>query len=74
MSVPFHSDKHQYVGGNQPRLDALDKVTGAAVYVHDIAIPGMLFGRVKTSPHAHALIKRIDVTRASKCPACARCS
>lgn len=68
MSVPFHSDKHQYVGGNQPRLDALDKVTGAAVYVHDIAIPGMLFGRVKTSPHAHALIKRIDVTRAQQVP------
>ena len=29
MTVPFHSDKHQYVGGNEERLDAVDKVTGA---------------------------------------------
>jgi CO/xanthine dehydrogenase Mo-binding subunit len=64
MTVPFHSDKHRYVGGNGERLDGLDKVTGAAVYVQDMTVAGMLRARVKTSPHAHARIVRIDTTKA----------
>ncbi|HQK16721.1 MAG TPA: hypothetical protein PLJ27_04645, partial [Polyangiaceae bacterium] len=66
MTVPFHSDKHQYVGGNEERLDAVDKVTGAASYVHEMAIAGMLHGRMKVSPHAHARIKRVDTSKAEK--------
>ena len=64
MSVPFQSDKHQYVGGSGPRLDAVDKVTGAAMYAQDLAVSGMLFGRLKVSPYAHARIKSIDATKA----------
>jgi len=64
MTIPLHSDKHQYVGGNGPRLDAIDKVTGAAMYVPDIIVPGMLYARMKVSPHAHARIVRIDTSRA----------
>jgi CO/xanthine dehydrogenase Mo-binding subunit len=64
MTVPFHSDKHQYVGGNSPRGDALDKVTGAALYAHEMSIAGMLHGRMKLSPHAHARIVRVDTTKA----------
>ena len=60
MTVPFHSDKHQYVGGNGPRLDATDKVTGAATYTQDIEVAGMLYARMKVSPHAHARIARVD--------------
>ena len=66
MSVPYKSDKHQYVGGNGERLDAIDKVTGAAVYAHEMVVPGMLYGRIKVSPYAHARIKRVDTSKAEK--------
>ncbi|MFW5739487.1 MAG: xanthine dehydrogenase family protein molybdopterin-binding subunit, partial [Myxococcota bacterium] len=68
MTVPFKSDKHQYVGGNGERLDAIDKVTGAALYAHEMVIPGMLYGRMKVSPHAHARIKRVDTSKAEAVP------
>jgi CO/xanthine dehydrogenase Mo-binding subunit len=68
MTVPFHSDKHRYVGASTERPDALDKVTGAAVYVQDMALPGMLVGRMVTSPHAHARIVRVETARAEAVP------
>ena len=64
MTVPFSSEKHQYVGGNGPRLDAVDKVTGAGIYTQDLLLPGMLHARMKVSPHAHARIVRIDTSKA----------
>ncbi len=59
---------HQYVGGNHPRQDALDKVTGEAAYVHDMELPGMLWARLKTSPHARARIVSIDTAKARALP------
>ncbi len=64
MTVPFQSDKHQYVGGSGERLDAVDKVTGTARYAHEMVVPGMLHGRLAVSPHAHARIKRVDTSKA----------
>jgi aerobic carbon-monoxide dehydrogenase large subunit len=46
-----------------PRL-----VSGEGRYIDDFSRPGMLFMSVVRSPHAHALIKSIDVTAASKGP------
>lgn len=47
-----------------PRVDALDKVTGAALYSADIVLPRMLHGRVLRSPYPHAMIRRLDVSKA----------
>jgi carbon-monoxide dehydrogenase large subunit len=59
----------RYVGKSVPRLDAFDKVTGAAEYTDDVAFgPGLLYGRVLRSPHGHALIKRIDASKALAVP------
>ncbi len=52
------------VGQNISRIDALDKVTGRGVYVGDLKMPGMLYGKVLRSPFAHARIKRIDRRKA----------
>jgi len=57
-----------YVGGSVNRVDAVAKVTGSAVYVHDMTLPGMLHARILTSPHASARIKRIDITKALAMP------
>jgi carbon-monoxide dehydrogenase large subunit len=52
-----------------PRIDALEKVTGEAVFTDDLQFgPGLLHGRVVRSPHPHALIKRVDVSKALALP------
>ncbi|MBV8904839.1 MAG: xanthine dehydrogenase family protein molybdopterin-binding subunit [Acidobacteriia bacterium] len=52
------------VGHASPRIDALQRVTGAATYTGDRRLPGMLYARVLRSPHPHARIKRIDISKA----------
>ncbi len=57
------------VGKSVPRIDAAEKVTGAVQYVDDLQFgPGLLWGKLLHSPHAHALIKRIDATKALALP------
>ncbi len=57
------------VGESVPRIDAREKVTGAAKFADDLQFgPGLLYARIKRSPHPHALIKKIDVSRALALP------
>ena len=56
------------VGKRVPRWGAAEKATGAARYVGDIELPGMLVGKVLVSPHAHARIVKIDKSRAERLP------
>ena len=55
---------YKVIGTRPIRPDGVDKVTGRAVYGADIQLPGMLFGRILRSPHAHAIIKRINAEKA----------
>jgi CO/xanthine dehydrogenase Mo-binding subunit len=52
------------VGTRPVRPDGADKVTGRALYGADLAMPGMLVGKIKRSPHAHARIVSIDTRKA----------
>ncbi len=57
------------VGVSTPRIDAHDKVTGTALYADDIQFGNaLLYARIKRSPHPHALIKRIDTSKARALP------
>lgn len=56
------------IGSRPPRVDARSKVTGQAHYAPDINLPGMLHGKVLRSPHAHARITRLDVSKAAALP------
>lgn len=57
------------VGKSIPRVDVLEKVTGAAVYTDDLQFGNaLLYARAVRSPHPHALIKRIDVSKAKALP------
>jgi len=56
------------VGTRAPRPDALDKVRGAARYIEDLALQGSLLAGVLRSPHAHARIAELDVSRARSLP------
>jgi CO/xanthine dehydrogenase Mo-binding subunit len=56
--------KYRWVGTRPIRHDGVDKVTGRANFGADLALPGMLWGKVLRSPHPHARIVRIDTSRA----------
>ena len=59
---------YRVIGLSPIRPDGVDKVTGHAAFGADIKIPGMGYARMKTSPHAHALIKKIDYSKALALP------
>lgn len=56
------------VGSDIPRIESNDKVTGNAKYTADYTIPGLFYGKIVTSPHAHASISSIDTSKALSSP------
>ena len=58
----------KYVGHNVPRVDGIEKVTGKAKFLGDLAIPGMLYGKILRSTYPHARILAIDTSRAESLP------
>lgn len=56
------------IGISVPRVDGIEKVTGAAKFTGDLAIPGMLEAKVLRSPVPHALIESIDISKAQSRP------
>ena len=50
----------QTIGQRHIRVDALDKVTGKAMYAGDVYLPGMLMCKLLVSTHSHARIVSID--------------
>ena len=65
---PAGKENYAVIGKNPLRHDGTDKVTGRALYGADIRLPGMLYGAMLRSPHAHARILSIDTTRAEAYP------
>ena len=60
--------EYAVLGKRLPRVDALEKVTGAAQYGADVHLPGMLHGKFVRSKHPHAKIVSIDTNEAEKLP------
>lgn len=56
------------IGAPELRLDAVEKVTGKAMYTPDFHPAGMLYGKVLGSPIPHGIIKRIDTSKAEALP------
>ncbi|MDR3535731.1 MAG: xanthine dehydrogenase family protein molybdopterin-binding subunit [Acetobacteraceae bacterium] len=56
------------VGTRPIRPDGVDKVTGRAVFAADTRASGMLWGKIKRSPHPHARILSIDTSKAMALP------
>jgi CO/xanthine dehydrogenase Mo-binding subunit len=64
MKRAAQSTETPQVGRSVPRLESWLKVTGRAEYVHNLRLPGMLYGKICRSSVAHGRIKRIDVSAA----------
>jgi CO/xanthine dehydrogenase Mo-binding subunit len=65
MNYISSRDDYKIVGTRPVRPDGIDKVTGKAQYGADVAMAGMLVGKVLRSPHAHARILSIDTSKAT---------
>jgi putative selenate reductase molybdopterin-binding subunit len=59
---------HTVVGAPKQKVDALRLAKGHPAFTDDFNLPGMLYAELLTSPHAHARIRRIDVSRARSLP------
>jgi CO/xanthine dehydrogenase Mo-binding subunit len=58
--------RFKWVGTRPIRPDGVPKVTGRAQYGADLKLPGMIYGKILRSPHAHARIISIDTSAAEK--------
>ncbi|HEX9117491.1 MAG TPA: molybdopterin cofactor-binding domain-containing protein, partial [Anaerolineae bacterium] len=73
MSAPFKQRvQRKFVGEYRPRIDGLEKASGAAMYADDIALPhafpGLLYARILRCPYPRARIVRLDTRRAESLP------
>ena len=59
---------YKYIGKSYIRPDAVTKVTGKAVYLDDIRIPGMLHTAILRPAYAHARVLSIDTAQAETMP------
>lgn len=53
------------VGKRRPQAGIEMRVRGGAIYTHDVSLPGMLYGAILRSSHAHARILSIDISEAN---------
>ncbi|HEX3098348.1 MAG TPA: molybdopterin cofactor-binding domain-containing protein [Usitatibacter sp.] len=58
--APKPSAQHRIVGRSAQRIDLPDKILGRARYVHDLALPGLLHGRVLRPPSRAATLASLD--------------
>lgn len=59
---------HAAINQNIHRKESWEKVTGQALYTDDLPVSGLLCARLLVSPHAHALVNRIDTRTAANLP------
>jgi 4-hydroxybenzoyl-CoA reductase subunit alpha len=60
----LEADEHAVLGRRNRRYEGHAKSTGREVYTDDLALPGMLHGKILRSPHPHARIVTIDTSAA----------
>ena len=66
--MPSNCPEYAVVGNRLPKMEAEYLVNGQAQYLDDLKLPGMLCGKILRSPHAHARIINIDISRAQRLP------
>jgi CO/xanthine dehydrogenase Mo-binding subunit len=63
------ASEHRVVGQSAPRVDLAAKVFGAPIFVHDMAMEGMVHARIVRQPRRGATIRAVDeaaIRRAAK--------
>ena len=60
--------KTTVIGKALPRIDAYERVSGAAIYPSDVLMPNTLYGAILRCPHPHAMVKKVDTKKAETMP------
>lgn len=64
VHIPDSVHEHKTVGRKHLRPEAVEKVTGSAVFTDDLKFEGMLYARVRRAMIPHGFLKRLDVSKA----------
>ncbi|NWG32833.1 MAG: 2Fe-2S iron-sulfur cluster binding domain-containing protein, partial [Chloroflexi bacterium] len=67
-NIPASIHPHNAVGHTHLRPDAIEKVTGAAIYTDDLKFEGMLHAKVRRAMIPHGILKRLDISKARALP------
>src|SRR6266436_6903969 len=67
-ALKANGDKLRVIGVPRRRVDARAKVTGQTRFADDIFLPRMAHCKILRSPHPHARIRKIDMSRAAAHP------
>ena len=67
-SIPDSIHTHTSVGHTHLRPDAIEKVTGEAIYTDDLEFDGMLYAKVRRAMIPHGFLRRLDVSAAAALP------
>ncbi len=54
----------KFIGRSVPRVDALAKVKGEAVFASDMSMPGQVYMKMLMARRPHAIVRRIDTSKA----------
>jgi aerobic carbon-monoxide dehydrogenase large subunit len=68
LTTEQRAERLQGLGCKRKRVEDIRFVQGKGNYVDDIKLPGMLYGDFVRSPHGHARIRKIDVSKAAALP------
>ena len=58
----------KYIGQSVPRVDAISKVKGEAVFASDMVMPGQVYMKMLMSHRPHAIVRRVDTSKAETLP------
>jgi len=66
--IPDSINAHNVIGKGRVRPDAIEKVTGDAIYTDDLVFDNMLFASARRAGVPHAILKKLDVSKAKELP------
>ncbi len=58
----------KYIGQSMPRVDALAKVKGEAVFASDMVMPGQAYMKMLMSRRPHAIVRKVNIAKAEALP------
>ena len=61
-------EKDSLIGKSFPKIDAAERATGRAIYIHDLELPRMLHAAILRTDRVHARIVSIDTSAAERLP------
>ena len=67
-STPAPWGETRVVGKPIPRVDGYERVSGSAIYPMDMLLPDMLYAAILRCPHAHAIVRKVDLSKAREMP------